>query len=396
MKNDDQKTKNLSSLNLPELSRREFIKRSSMLVSSSVLFSLPMGILASGESGPALPLQLIPLDVQLALGFNGERRDIILGIYHLGQGYRVYNPTLMQFQSADSLSPFGAGGINPYAFALGDPINLIDPTGHLSWAAWFGIGMGILGVVVGIATLGAGIVAGAGLISAGFAAGGAVGGLTAVASAGGVAAALTVASASVGIASAGLGIASSAYSDSDPQYSAKLAYASAITGYVSAGLGLGGNVAGRFKSGSNAHIVKGTITANGKEKVTLGVQLTNLKPTSTTRVIRKINQQLKDTDVNAISLYGPGAKTALGGSKYFAPGFAQKLANGTGKPISIMAAPGEHIAPKVATSGLFQKAHLMLTTSINIFDQTNMVAGLAGYDVTTNVANLAEINWSTA
>ncbi|TOL43710.1 hypothetical protein CGH97_25140, partial [Vibrio parahaemolyticus] len=63
------------------------------------------------------------------LGLNGERIDPITGVYHLGNGYRAYNPCLMRFHCPDSLSPFGKGGINPYAYCAGDPINRIDPSG---------------------------------------------------------------------------------------------------------------------------------------------------------------------------------------------------------------------------------------------------------------------------
>jgi len=69
-------------------------------------------------------------DLQCLLGFNGEVRDEQSGWYLLGLGYRAYNPTLMRFHSPDSLSPFGAGGVNPYVYCAGDPINYVDPTGH--------------------------------------------------------------------------------------------------------------------------------------------------------------------------------------------------------------------------------------------------------------------------
>jgi RHS repeat-associated protein len=65
------------------------------------------------------------------LGFNGERPDPVTGHYHLGNGYRQFNPVLMRFNSPDSWSPFGKGGINAYAYCGGDPINRADPTGHL-------------------------------------------------------------------------------------------------------------------------------------------------------------------------------------------------------------------------------------------------------------------------
>ncbi|VVP17284.1 hypothetical protein PS870_03626 [Pseudomonas fluorescens] len=68
------------------------------------------------------------------LGFNGERIDPVLGGYHLGNGYRLYSPSLRRFTSPDSMSPFGKGGINPYAYCESDPINNTDPTGHhLGW-----------------------------------------------------------------------------------------------------------------------------------------------------------------------------------------------------------------------------------------------------------------------
>lgn len=64
------------------------------------------------------------------LGFNGERRDPVTGCYHLGNGYRQFNPVLMRFNSPDSWSPFGEGGLNAYAYCLGDPVNRTDETGH--------------------------------------------------------------------------------------------------------------------------------------------------------------------------------------------------------------------------------------------------------------------------
>lgn len=65
------------------------------------------------------------------LGFNGERSDPVTGHYLLGNGYRAFNPMLMRFNSPDSLSPFGKGGLNAYGYCVGDPVNRSDPTGHL-------------------------------------------------------------------------------------------------------------------------------------------------------------------------------------------------------------------------------------------------------------------------
>jgi RHS repeat-associated protein len=63
-------------------------------------------------------------------GFNGERADPLSGVTHLGNGYRAYSPALRRFTCPDSSSPFGEGGINPYAYCEGDPINHTDPSGH--------------------------------------------------------------------------------------------------------------------------------------------------------------------------------------------------------------------------------------------------------------------------
>lgn len=68
------------------------------------------------------------------LGFNGELRDRLHGWYHLGNGHRIYNPVLRRFHSPDRLSPFAEGGLNPYTYCLGDPVNYTDPTGRaVSW-----------------------------------------------------------------------------------------------------------------------------------------------------------------------------------------------------------------------------------------------------------------------
>lgn len=64
------------------------------------------------------------------LGFNGERPDPVTGCYLLGNGYRAFNPVLMRFNCPDSWSPFREGGLNPYTYCLGDPINHYDQNGH--------------------------------------------------------------------------------------------------------------------------------------------------------------------------------------------------------------------------------------------------------------------------
>ncbi|WP_082428107.1 RHS repeat-associated core domain-containing protein [Pseudomonas endophytica] len=66
------------------------------------------------------------------LSFNGERPELITGHYLLGNGYRAFNPILMRFNSPDSWSPFGKGGVNNYSYCKGNPTNRRDPSGHFS------------------------------------------------------------------------------------------------------------------------------------------------------------------------------------------------------------------------------------------------------------------------
>lgn len=40
-----------------------------------------------------------------------------------------------RFHSLDSLSPFGEGGVNGYAYCKGDPINYLDTSGQIRWFA---------------------------------------------------------------------------------------------------------------------------------------------------------------------------------------------------------------------------------------------------------------------
>ncbi|WP_313741234.1 RHS repeat-associated core domain-containing protein [Pseudomonas sp.] len=64
------------------------------------------------------------------LAFNGELRDSVACCYLLGNGRRIFNPILRRFNSSDSMSPFGLGGMNAYAYCLLDPVNHSDPSGH--------------------------------------------------------------------------------------------------------------------------------------------------------------------------------------------------------------------------------------------------------------------------
>jgi RHS repeat-associated protein len=155
-------------------------------------------------------------------GFNGERADPLTGMYNLGNGYRAYNPVLMRFNCPDDLSPFGPGGINPYAYCAGDPVNLTDPSGHTSYLA------SMLMISVAIAGLAAS------LLTAGIS----------VAAAGGIVAAISAASTTslvvggLGVTADVTGIASLATETTSPQASSILGWVSLGVGGI--GLGIGG------------------------------------------------------------------------------------------------------------------------------------------------------------
>ena len=70
------------------------------------------------------------MGTNLPIGYTGAYQDPVTSSYPLGNGYRMYLPELMRFNSPDSWSPFGKGGIHPYAYCDGEPVNHADPSGH--------------------------------------------------------------------------------------------------------------------------------------------------------------------------------------------------------------------------------------------------------------------------
>ncbi|QVK32651.1 RHS repeat-associated core domain-containing protein [Pseudomonas syringae] len=127
------------------------------VVTMMVASDLHNSVLHASEDGHQADIAYSPYghhDIAQALdgmpGFNGEPSDPLTGYYLLGNGYRAYNPVLMRFNSPDSLSPFGKGGVNAYAYCAGDPVNRVDPTGHESAWFWVGLGLSVLGALGGV------------------------------------------------------------------------------------------------------------------------------------------------------------------------------------------------------------------------------------------------------
>lgn len=90
------------------------------------------------------------------LGWNQEYMDDKTGLVFLRA--RFYNPRLMRFMNIDTYNV-----MNRYAYTEGDPINKIDPSGHMSALGWLDIGVTVIGT---IATGGSYAIAAAGRIAA--------------------------------------------------------------------------------------------------------------------------------------------------------------------------------------------------------------------------------------
>jgi len=92
----------------------------------------PMNVMSANASrtGRYTPYGL-ETTLPSATGFTGQLKAWTLPGYFLGSGYRFFNTVLMRFHSPDSFSPFAAGGINAYMYCAGDPVNRIDPSGHM-------------------------------------------------------------------------------------------------------------------------------------------------------------------------------------------------------------------------------------------------------------------------
>jgi len=222
------------------------------------------------------------------LGFNGERFDPVSGATQLGNGYRAYYPALRRFNCPDSWSPFGHGGINPYAYCVGDPINRADPSGHFSWQAGLGIGMGLLGI---LGILGAVFTAGASLVAAG-----SLGAALAASSV----TALTVGTA--GVVADVTGVVSLLTAQHNPEASALLGWLSLASGLLSLGAGL---AAGGYRL-LNKTVQQSSYTALAAEPILsselpAAASLTSFEElTHNGLIMRNIMQHLSGLDVDSL------------------------------------------------------------------------------------------------
>jgi RHS repeat-associated protein len=172
-------------------------------------------------------------DLESQPAFAGEWVDRLTGWYMPGS-YRPYDPVLMCFLSPDSESPFGSGGLNPYAYCAGDPVNNIDPDGH-AWWKWLIAGVGTALAVVGtIASFGTAAPAIAALWA---------GGMSALTVGGG----LAIASAGLAAISLATGVASMTLEATGGDQKA-----AGILGWISLGTGVASAVTGLAPAAAKA------------------------------------------------------------------------------------------------------------------------------------------------
>lgn len=177
------------------------------------------------------------VDLQLP-AFNGERLDVGVNLYHLGNGTRAYDPALGVFVSPDPLSPFGEGGINGYAYCRCNPVNMTDADGLFpSWLSWALTGTAL---AFSIVSLGFGVAGLAGVLAmnAAIAAGTAAAGAKAVVGAALAAKVLGVAASSMGLVSVTLAVASLGVAAVDKQMGWDRSQHIKNLGWASTGFGI--------------------------------------------------------------------------------------------------------------------------------------------------------------
>jgi RHS repeat-associated protein len=196
--------------------------------------------------------------------FTGQRPDPVSGHSHLGNGYRAYNPVLGYFTAPDSWSPFGIGGINPYAYCAGDPVNRADPSGHISGAGIAGMVMGAFGILMAPFTAGQSLTVMSCLI------------------------------AGLEIVSGATAIATGVLEDSSPTASSVLGWVSLATGMLSLGIGVarGG---GKLADGA-AGLARRLQRINGKIGIPMSGEFRNARFLGINRVNDHVSWNLSFED----------------------------------------------------------------------------------------------------
>ena len=89
-------------------------------------------------------------DNRPTLGFAGMPHDLLTGFVHMHA--RTYDPTTGQFLQRDPVAaPPASPAASPYAYALGRPNVLADPTGQCPWCVLAGVGAVVGGAIGGAA-----------------------------------------------------------------------------------------------------------------------------------------------------------------------------------------------------------------------------------------------------
>jgi RHS repeat-associated protein len=153
--------------------------------------------------------------------YAGARKDAVAGLYDFGA--RFYDPALGRFLSTDPIlaDPMDPSDLNPYGYALGNPLNLVDQGGLSARPA-------LAGLLVGFA-----VTVGTGCAPCGAAAGGAVSGGYGAQEAGGNVLAGALIGAAAGAAGASAG--SQAYAALGANSFGDIVIAGAVGGAVSGG-----------------------------------------------------------------------------------------------------------------------------------------------------------------
>ncbi|AKC70505.1 RHS repeat domain-containing protein [Pandoraea oxalativorans] len=226
------------------------------------------------------------------LGFKGEALNYV-GFYHLGNGYRHYDPEACRFQTPDNMSPFDVGGYAAYAYCGGDPVNYHDPSGHQPVAQY-----SRLDTMPAMYTKEFRIVAGVvEILAAPFTAGASL--------------AMAIALTGLAIVSGAFSIASTLLEDSDPKLSD-------ILGYLGMGLGVvapnalqsrlmsrAARLAARRSSGFGSNVLRGRVAALASEcttRIRLGKNILALDSISDPFQLQAVGPHLE-----RLGVFSPGS-----------------------------------------------------------------------------------------